>query len=209
MNRWFIVLSVIALLLVATGCDNGGSTLIMDMQLEELEQEIKAIIEPPIATHLAQCRTIAFGAKGCGGPKTYLIYSTARTDTNRLRQLVNEYNRLDTERNERLGTISDCLYVHPPQVILAGGQCHLRWPHPVNAKARRPIGTPRFSERLFPQRYFFAAFFVGGALTVPTAEPSPPDGSPISTSVSPGNCLMCSITTFLPSPSATGDASWM
>ena len=122
MNRSLFALSCIALLL-ATGCDNGGSTLITEMQLEALEQEIKAMIEPPIASNLTQCRTIAFGAKGCGGPATYLIYSTARTDERRLRQLVNAYNRRAAERNERLGGISDCLFVSPPPVALVGGQC--------------------------------------------------------------------------------------
>lgn len=123
MKRWLLALSLTVILLVAAGCDNGGSTIITDMQLEELEKEIKAMIEPPTATHLDQCQVIAFGSKACGGPKTYLIYSTARTDERRLRTLVNEYNRLDAERNERLDLVSDCMLLGPPDVQLAGGQC--------------------------------------------------------------------------------------
>ena len=123
MNRSLLVFAFSAFLLVLAGCDNGNSTLITDGSLEELEQEIKAMIEPPLASSAAQCRTIAFGAKACGGPHTYLVYSTARTNEGRLRNLVNAYNRRDAERNESLGLVSDCKLVSPPPVTLVGGQC--------------------------------------------------------------------------------------
>lgn len=123
MNRLRFALPLLALLLLAFSCNDDQNTVATDERLAELEQEIQAIIEPPTASNLAQCQAIAFGAKACGGPKTYLIYSTAQTDEARLRTLVNEYNRLDAERNERLGLGSDCALVVQPDVALVGGQC--------------------------------------------------------------------------------------
>lgn len=123
MNLLRFALPLLALLLLAPSCSDDENTIVTDERLAELEQEIQAIIEPPTATNLAQCQAIAFGAKACGGPKAYLIYSTAQTDEVRLRTLVTEYNRLDAERNQRLGLASDCALVVQPEVALAGGQC--------------------------------------------------------------------------------------
>jgi hypothetical protein len=69
------------------------------------------------------CQTIAFGAKACGGPQRYLIYSTAATDTARLAREVARYNEAERKRNRDEGRMSDCMMVLRPQVRCISGQC--------------------------------------------------------------------------------------
>jgi hypothetical protein len=69
------------------------------------------------------CRTIAFGAKACGGPQRYLIYSTAATDSARLAREVARYNDAERKRNREEGRMSDCMMVVRPQVSCISGQC--------------------------------------------------------------------------------------
>jgi hypothetical protein len=92
-------------------------------RLSEIKRAIDAEIGTPHADSLAQCRHIAFGAKPCGGPRMYLVYSTARTDEQRLKRLVSEYNALDKKINEEEGLSSDCAAVMEPKLVLAGGVC--------------------------------------------------------------------------------------
>src|SRR5262245_39937735 len=92
-------------------------------RLRSLKQAIDAEIGTPRADKLAQCKHIAFGAKPCGGPWKYLVYSTARTDESRLKQLVSEYNALEKKINEEEGLNSDCSYVTEPELGLEGGVC--------------------------------------------------------------------------------------
>jgi hypothetical protein len=69
------------------------------------------------------CRTIAFGAKACGGPRQYLIYSTSATDSARLDREVARYNEAERKRNRKEGRMSDCMAVMKPQVSCVAGQC--------------------------------------------------------------------------------------
>src|SRR5262245_42764287 len=92
-------------------------------RLKNLKRDIDAEIGSPRADKLAQCKHIAFGAKPGGGPWRYLVYSTARTDEARLKQLISEYNALEKQINEEEGLSSDCSYVTEPELALKGGVC--------------------------------------------------------------------------------------
>jgi hypothetical protein len=92
-------------------------------RLQNLKRAIDAEVGIPRADRLAQCKHIAFGAKPCGGPWRYLVYSTARTDETRLKKLVSDYNALEKQINVEEGLVSDCSYVTEPELVLEGGVC--------------------------------------------------------------------------------------
>jgi hypothetical protein len=69
------------------------------------------------------CRTIPLGAKPCGGPQEYLIYSTSATDSVRLAREVARYNEAEHKRNREEGRMSDCMAVERPRVSCVSGQC--------------------------------------------------------------------------------------
>lgn len=84
---------------------------------------IESYIADRTCTGPGQCRTMPFGDKPCGGPWTYLVYSTATTDSAALHVLVGEYNRLDGLMNVKYGRDSDCMFVLPPNVGCVDGRC--------------------------------------------------------------------------------------
>lgn len=71
----------------------------------------------------AQCRSIAFGAKPCGGPWKYLLYSTKETDVDTLRKQVETYNEQNRRYNEQSGIVSDCMLATPPKTACLEGMC--------------------------------------------------------------------------------------
>jgi len=89
--------------------------------LASLRAEIETIVG--LSGPLSTCRSIALGAKPCGGPRQYLVYSTAQTDEVLLVEKVAEYNARDADTNARYGGVSDCMLVVKPPLGLRDGQC--------------------------------------------------------------------------------------
>ncbi|WP_157836268.1 hypothetical protein [Rheinheimera texasensis] len=85
--------------------------------------EIKAMVGTAAASEPAQCKKVGFGHKPCGGPASYLIYSTQGLDETSLLQKVSRYNQLMQAEQQRLGLVSDCAVVPEPGVALVGGFC--------------------------------------------------------------------------------------
>jgi hypothetical protein len=91
--------------------------------LDVLRAEVRAQLGDPTCTETAQCRTIPFGAKPCGGPWSYLVYSVATTDSALLAGAVDRYTAREHELNRLEGRVSDCALVTEPGVMCADGQC--------------------------------------------------------------------------------------
>ena len=94
-------------------------------RLKELGRIIEQEIGTPAANEPSQCKLIAFGSKPCGGPARYLVYSTAKTNETRLKQLVDEFNQLAKKINEERKIFSDCMFVSEPKVELVDSVCRI------------------------------------------------------------------------------------
>ena len=92
-------------------------------RLRDLKRAIDEEIGEPRADSVAQCKYIPFGAKPCGGPWMYLVYSTARTDESKLQRLVREFNALQKKINEEEQVGSDCSVPSEPELVLENGVC--------------------------------------------------------------------------------------
>jgi hypothetical protein len=91
--------------------------------LDVLHAEVRVQLGDPTCTITAQCRTIPFGAKPCGGPWSYLVYSAATTDSAQLAGAVDRYTAREHELNRLEERASDCSLVTEPEVMCADGQC--------------------------------------------------------------------------------------
>lgn len=87
--------------------------------------------DPPVATTVealigdaacdsdAQCRTVAVGAKACGGPAAYLPWSARQTDGTALRTIAERDAALARKRVEKSGVMSTCSVVDDPGAYCA------------------------------------------------------------------------------------------
>jgi len=98
---------------VAAG--QGGDTL----------ARIRALVAIPSCSADAQCKTLALGARPCGGPEGYLAYSTARTPEAELRTLGELYQGERLAANQRAGMMSDCRVQPDPGAVCRAGACTL------------------------------------------------------------------------------------
>lgn len=92
---------------------------------------IHALVGTPACTDDSQCRTMAVGEKGCGGPEGYLAYSTVRTPEAELQALGAVYRAERRDANARSGRVSTCSFVADPGAVCRAGACILRPAQPV------------------------------------------------------------------------------
>jgi hypothetical protein len=82
-------------------------------ELLDLKQTIEDLASTSVCKENTECKYIAFGSKPCGGPWSYIVYSTS-IDTENLKNLVENYNQQESEYNAKWGVISDCSVNTPP-----------------------------------------------------------------------------------------------
>jgi hypothetical protein len=88
-----------------------------------LRESIARQVGTAACSSLAVCRTLALGSKPCGGPRQYLVYSLAVTDSARLAADAARYNQAEAQKNRDEGLVSDCSMLIAPQVSCVSGKC--------------------------------------------------------------------------------------
>jgi len=118
MGKTYIFLLSLCLILLSFKCeDDSISTKEQEQQeLVSLKQTIDDLASQSECNESTQCKFIAFGSKPCGGPWSYLVYSTS-IDTQKLETLVEEYNEKEAAFNIKYGVVSDCAYAMPPSSL--------------------------------------------------------------------------------------------
>lgn len=87
--------------------------------------QIKNLIGKAECSSDSQCQILPVGARPCGGPASYLAWSSARTSSGELQALADRYRTEQQERNARSGMMSDCRAIAPPAVACRAGSCQL------------------------------------------------------------------------------------
>ena len=102
---------------------SGAARLDDTVRLARLEREARALVSTTGCAEATSCRTAPVGWRGCGGPRSYVVYCPASTDTVALLRKLEELKRAEMEYNEREGVVSTCEMRLPPGVTVEGGNC--------------------------------------------------------------------------------------
>jgi hypothetical protein len=135
-----IALGVAVALLGAASCgaptrtENGGSGPGAGSRTESdiaaaraavarLETDARALVKTDGCATSGQCRTAPVGVKSCGGPRDYLVYCAASTDSVALFRKLDELRVAESEYNKISGMMSTCELRLPPKAAVQGGSC--------------------------------------------------------------------------------------
>lgn len=88
-----------------------------------LMQQLQAEIGNAACDSNAQCKTIAVGHKACGGPESYLAYSTKTGDAAKVARLAADYSAERKAQNVKSGMMSTCSVVVDPGAVCNAGRC--------------------------------------------------------------------------------------
>ena len=92
-------------------------------QITALEDQAKALVHTDGCASVGQCRTAAVGSRACGGPRYYLVYCAATTDSAALFARLDAVSAAEREYNQRYNVVSTCEFRLPPKVALSGASC--------------------------------------------------------------------------------------
>jgi hypothetical protein len=97
-------------------------------------EQIKTLIGGAPCEHNDQCKTLALGAKACGGPEFFLAWSTVQTPSTELADLASRYTAMRLAQVAGKGLVSDCRLNTDPGASCQfsadnrAGQCVLQTP---------------------------------------------------------------------------------
>jgi hypothetical protein len=102
---------------------SGAASVADTVRIARLEREARALLSTTGCESAASCRTAPVGSRGCGGPRSYVVYCPASTDTAALLRKLEELKRAEMDYNERTGAVSTCEMRMPPDLAVQGGSC--------------------------------------------------------------------------------------
>jgi hypothetical protein len=99
-------------------------------QIEALEREAKAIARTTGCSSTSGCRAAPVGNRACGGPRYYIVYCAATTDSVELYRKLDEVAAAENAYNRKYGVMSTCEFRMPPDMVVIGGECRAGAPGP-------------------------------------------------------------------------------
>jgi hypothetical protein len=99
-------------------------------QIEALEREAKAIARTTGCSSTSGCRAAPVGNRACGGPRYYIVYCAATTDSVQLYRKLDEVAAAENAYNRKYGVMSTCEFRMPPDMVVIGGECRAGAPGP-------------------------------------------------------------------------------
>ena len=88
--------------------------------------QIQAEVGAAACDSTQQCQTIAIGAKACGGPESYLAWSTKNNDGKKLKALAQAHAEASRKQQQADGMMSTCSIVTDPGASCVAGRCVLQ-----------------------------------------------------------------------------------
>ncbi len=123
--RSFGILALIALFIGACGSSDSVKVERTEegdrAQLAATRQDIEALVGKAACGALEDCRFAGLGAKPCGGPWEYIIYSVA--DSAALAKPLAVYTAFEADMNQRYEYASDCSEPNEPMLACSAGRC--------------------------------------------------------------------------------------
>ena len=108
---------MLAAVLALAACAKNPTAPTVVYDRPSLDARYKAVadmIALPVCSISSHCSSVAVGAKPCGGPWRYLVYSHLNVDERELRRRADELFSFEREYNMRNGIASDCSFVRAP-----------------------------------------------------------------------------------------------
>lgn len=124
------VFTYLILLVVISCSSNDNDTPTYESELTQLslfKADIESLANASVCNEASECKFIALGSKPCGGPWSYLVYTTS-IDVEQLEAAVKDYNQKEAAFNIKWGIPSDCaLTLRPASISCENNTCVLTY----------------------------------------------------------------------------------
>ncbi|MGJ7918418.1 hypothetical protein ACI48D_23480 [Massilia sp. LXY-6] len=86
---------------------------------------IRTLAGTPGCSSDSQCHALALGVRACGGPESYLPWSSAKTEQAEIEALGERYKEERRAANAASGAMSTCQFLPDPGAVCRAGTCQL------------------------------------------------------------------------------------
>jgi hypothetical protein len=84
---------------------------------------IRALAGTPSCSSDTECHSLPLGARACGGPESYLVWSSATTSEAEIQALGERYKEERRAANTAAGRVSTCQFLMNPGAVCRAGTC--------------------------------------------------------------------------------------
>ena len=91
--------------------------------IDKLEAEARSIAKADGCVASSDCRAAPIGARGCGGPRDFIVYCVKSTDSASLARKIAAADSAEMAFNTKYKVVSTCELRLPPEVAASGGIC--------------------------------------------------------------------------------------
>ena len=91
----------------------------------DAEAQLQQWVGDAACTADAQCHTLGWGAKACGGPARWVAWSSMRSDPAALQALAEQHAAAQRAEQQRRGIVSTCSVVTDPGARCVAQRCQL------------------------------------------------------------------------------------
>lgn len=117
------IFSVAASIFLLSGCSTTASVNSAQGQnLSALNSQLANIVDNNGCTASFQCKVLEVGARACGGPSKYTVYSTLNTPQEQAESIAKQITEQEKNQNEQQ-SLTDCLPVIEVQSLCINQQC--------------------------------------------------------------------------------------
>lgn len=117
------IISIASSFLLLSGCaSTATSGNEQSKTLSDLNYDLNNMVSNNSCTASFQCKVLEVGARACGGPSKYAVYSTLNTSQEEAEQLAQQITKQEEIQNKAQG-LTDCSPVLEVQSLCINKQC--------------------------------------------------------------------------------------
>ena len=107
----------------ASATPAANDTASLKSRIAQLEADARALAKTTGCSSADQCRTAPVGERACGGPRDYIVYCVATTDSVALFRKLGELREAEMQYNSSSNMMSTCEFRVAPMPALQGRSC--------------------------------------------------------------------------------------
>ncbi len=132
MKRMLTILNISTISLLLVACpsesnsdksDKAASYAATEDGLKSMHNEIYELIKDKSCQQDSDCAIVGLGARACGGPDSYAVYSKANIDAEQLESMTKQLESLHKTYNQENQIMSICMMEPKPGFACINNQC--------------------------------------------------------------------------------------
>ncbi|MDP2636683.1 MAG: hypothetical protein ACPG5Z_11360 [Pseudoalteromonas sp.] len=91
--------------------------------IQAAHKQLKTLTEDLSCDTSTQCKVLPVGSRACGGPSSYLVFSTKNNDSQKVEQAAKQITTLESQFNAQTGMVSICQHLTAPATQCTSNKC--------------------------------------------------------------------------------------